>query len=109
RSRHERNNIGLGLPLSAHQSRPQSSMVVVGADGDPSSDLSKSEPVPEPIIEGVESFSEPVRGEGVKIPSEPVKGEGGKHGCPHEESATLVVGRKSACAHLALESLCAVG
>ncbi len=94
-------------------------VVVVGADGDPSGDLSKlepvSEPVSEPVLEGVESFSEPViRGEGVKIPAETVRAEtvieeGGKHACPHEESATLVVGRKSACARLALESLCAVG
>ena len=93
-------------------------VVVVGADGDPSGDLSKlesvsepiSEPVSEPVLlEGVESFSEPViRGEGVKIPAETVIEEGGKHACPHEESAT-VVGRKSACARLALESLCAVG
>jgi hypothetical protein len=88
-------------------------MVVVGADGDPSGDLSKlgpvSEPVSEPVLEGVESFSEPVRGEGVKIPAETVIEEGGKHACPYKESATSVVGRKSACARLTLESLCAVG
>ncbi len=89
-------------------------VVVVGADGDPSGDLSKLEPVSEPVsepvlLEGVESFSEPVRGEGVKIPAETVIEEGGKHSCPHEDSVTLVVGRKSACARLALESLCAVG
>jgi hypothetical protein len=90
--------------------------VVVGADSDPSGDLSK----PKPVLEVVESYSEPVRGEGVKIPSEPVRGEGvkipsepvrekgGKLSCPHKESATLV-GRKSACARLTLESLCTVG
>ena len=89
-------------------------MMVVGADGDPSGDLSNLEPVSEPVsepvlLEGVESFSEPVRGEGVKIPAETVIEEWGKHGCPHEESVTHAVGRKSACARLALERLCAVG
>ena len=79
-------------------------VVVVGADSDPSGDLSK----PKPVLEVVESYSEPVKGEGVKILSETIREEGGKLTCPHKESATLV-GRKSACARLTLESLCTVG